>query len=119
MQVEQRCVTKFFVAEGMKFVEIIDKLNKHDGWDPLQGAQVYYWTKEMKSGRKHLSNVPPPGRGPDEGLDDCIAKELKEDPDLSARRIAKALNISFTTVRNDFTMSLEMKCYHKRWALTL
>jgi hypothetical protein len=34
----------------------------------------------VKSWRKDLSNVPPAGRAPNEGLDEYIAKALKEDP---------------------------------------
>jgi predicted HTH transcriptional regulator len=71
--------------------------------------------KEAKSGREDLSNVPPPGREPNEGLNDCIAKALKEDPHPSTRKIAKALNTSSTTVRKHLTKSLGMKCYHMRW----
>jgi hypothetical protein len=36
MEVEQRGVIKFFVREGMKEVEIIDKLNKRYGEDARQ-----------------------------------------------------------------------------------
>jgi hypothetical protein len=49
-------------------------------------------------GRQDLSSVPRPGRAPDEGVNDCIAKALKEDPHLSKRKVAKALNISSTMV---------------------
>jgi hypothetical protein len=77
---------------------------------------VYYWIKEAKSRRKDLSNVLPPERAPDEGIDDCIAKALKEDSLFSMRRITSALDISSKTVRNDLTKSLGMKCYHMRWA---
>jgi hypothetical protein len=31
----------------------------------------------VKSVRKDLSNIPPPERAPDEGLDDCIGRALK------------------------------------------
>jgi DNA-binding transcriptional regulator YiaG len=64
---------------------------------------------EMKFGRKNLSNVPLPERAPDEGLDDCIARAIRENPHLSTRRIAKALNISSATVRNHLTKSLGTK----------
>jgi hypothetical protein len=76
---------------------------------------VYYSIKEVKSGRKNLSNISPPGRALDEGLDDCIEKALKEDPHLSTRKIAKALNSSSTTVRNHLTKPLRMRFYHLRW----
>jgi hypothetical protein len=38
MEVEQRSVITFFVEEGMKEVEIIERLNKRYGWDALQGT---------------------------------------------------------------------------------
>jgi predicted HTH transcriptional regulator len=63
----------------------------------------------VKSGRKDLSDVPPLGMAPDEGLDDCIAKALKENPHFSTRKITKALNTGSRTVRNDLTTSLGMK----------
>jgi hypothetical protein len=84
-------------------VEIIDRLNKHHGWDALQRTQVYYWIKDVKSRRKDLLNITPPGKAPDEGLDDCIGKALKDDPCFSTRKIAKVLNIPCTTVRNHLT----------------
>jgi hypothetical protein len=37
------------VDEGMKGVEIIDRLNKHYREDALRRTQVYYWIKEVKS----------------------------------------------------------------------
>jgi hypothetical protein len=100
----------------MKGVEIIDRLNKHYGRDALQRTQVYCWIKEVKSGRNDLSNIPPPGMAPDEGPVNCIGKALKEDPNLSTRKIAKALNITSTTVRYHLTKPLGMKCYHMQWA---
>jgi hypothetical protein len=115
MEAEQRHFINFFVKEGVKRVEIIDRLNKYYGGDAIQRTQVCYWIREVKSGRKDLSNVTLPGRAPCEGLDDCIAKALKEDPHLLTRKIAKALNISSTMVQNHLTKSLGMKCYHMRW----
>jgi hypothetical protein len=52
------------------------------------------------------------GRTLGEGLDDCIAKAHKEDPHLSTRKIAKALNMSSAMAQNHLTKSLGMKCYH-------
>jgi hypothetical protein len=98
----------------MKRVEITYRLNKHFGEDVLQRTQVYYRAKEVKSGRKHLSDLPPPGRALDEGLDDCLAKALKEDPHLSTRKIAKTLNVSSTTMPNHLAKPLGMKCYYMR-----
>jgi hypothetical protein len=70
MEAEQRSVIKFFVEEGMKGVEIVDRLNEHYGGDALQRTQMHYWIREVKSETKDLSNVQPPGRATDEGLDD-------------------------------------------------
>jgi hypothetical protein len=61
----------------MKDVEIIHRLNKHYGRDALQRTQVHYWIAEVKSVKKDLSNICPPGKVLDEGLDDCIGKALK------------------------------------------
>jgi hypothetical protein len=41
MEVEQRSVIKFPVEEGVKGLEIIDRLNKHYSGDALQRTQVY------------------------------------------------------------------------------
>jgi hypothetical protein len=115
MEGEQRCFNKLFVEKGMKGVETIDRLHKYYGRDALQRTQVYYWIREVKSGRKDLLNISPAGSALDEGLYHCIAKGLKEDPHLSTRKIAKALNISSATVRNHLTKSLEMKRDQMRW----
>jgi hypothetical protein len=110
MEAEQRYVINLFLEEGMKGVEIIPRLNKHYGKDALQRTQVYCWIKKVKTGRQNLSNLPPPGRTSDEGLDDCIAKALKEDPHPSTREIVRAMDISLTMVQNHLTKSLVMKC---------
>jgi response regulator of citrate/malate metabolism len=109
MGMESRDVIKFFVEEGMKVVEIIDRLNKHYSRDTFR-MQVHSSIKEVNSGRKDLSNTSP-RRVQDKGLDNCIEKTLKEDPHLSTPKIATTLNISSTTVRNHLTWSLGMKCY--------
>jgi hypothetical protein len=88
------------VEEDTKRMEILDKLNNHYDRDALQQTQVYDRIKAMNWERKDLSNISPTGRAPEEGLDDCIEKTLKEDPGLSARETAKALNISAMTVRS-------------------
>jgi hypothetical protein len=74
--------------------------------------QVYYWINIVKSGRKDLSNIYPPGMAPGEGADTCIGKTLKENPDLSTRKTSEAWNISFTTVQNRLTKFFGMKCCH-------
>jgi hypothetical protein len=112
LEVEQTHVVNFVVEEGMKGVKNIDTLNKHYGEDALQRTQAYHWIREVKSGRKDLSHVPPQGRAPDEELDDCIVQTFTEDPHLSTKRIAMALNSSPTTVRNQLAKSLGMEWHH-------
>jgi hypothetical protein len=114
MNVGQTYVSKFFVEEIMNGVEIIDRLNEHYVRDAIQRTQVYHWIKEVKSGRKDPSNILLLRRAPNEGPDDCIEKALKEDPRLSRRKIAEASDNRSTTVRNDLTKYLGMKCYHMR-----
>jgi hypothetical protein len=36
MEVKESYAIKFFLEKGMKKVEIIDRLNKYDGWNVLQ-----------------------------------------------------------------------------------
>jgi hypothetical protein len=115
MTLEQRYVIKFFVDEGLPGVQIVDRIQQHYHDEPLSRTQIYYWIKEIKLGRTDLSNIPPPGREPDELLADCIAEAHAADPHLSARKIAQALNISLDSVRRHLTVSLGMKCYHMRW----
>jgi hypothetical protein len=59
-----------------------------------------------------LSNILPPERAPDEGLDDCIGKAHTENSLFSMKMIGKALNISSTTMQNHLTTSSGMKYYH-------
>jgi DNA invertase Pin-like site-specific DNA recombinase len=65
-------------------------------------------------GEKGSLKHPTTKKRPDEGLDDSILKALTEDHHASARKIAKAVNINSTTVRNHLSKSLEMKCDHMR-----
>jgi hypothetical protein len=114
MEMDQTYVSKLFVEEGMKLVEIIDRLNQHYGQGASRLTPVYSWIKEVKSWRKNLLNIPPPGRVRDEALDGCIGKALKENPHLSTKNIATALNISAMTARNHLTKSLSMRSHHIR-----
>jgi hypothetical protein len=105
IRVEQKSVVKLFVEEGIKEMDIIDRLNHHYGPDALQRMHVYHPIKGVTLGRKDISNVSPPGRASDKRLDDCITKALRESHNLSARNIARASNINSTTVRNHLTES--------------
>jgi hypothetical protein len=86
-KVEQSYAIKFFMDKSMKWVGIIDRLNHRYCRDAIQRMQVYCWIPKVKLGRKNLSNIPRVGKTPDERLGDSIGKTLKEDADLSTRRI--------------------------------
>jgi hypothetical protein len=78
MEVEQRYVIKFSVEESMKGVEIIDRLNKHYGQNTFSERRDITGSR-ICNREKEFSNILPPGRVPDEGLDNCIGNALKED----------------------------------------
>jgi hypothetical protein len=115
MEGEPRYIIKFFAEEGMKGVQIIDRLNKQYGGHTLQRTQMHYWINETKSGSMDLSNIPPREWGQMRDWKKGLQKAPKEDPHLSTSKIAKALNISSTKLQNHLTKSLGMKCYHMRW----
>jgi DNA-binding transcriptional ArsR family regulator len=100
------------VDEGLSGVEIVHRIQQHYSENPLSRTQVSCSIKEVKLGRTDLSNIPPPGREPDELLADCIAEAHAADHHISARKIAQALNISLDSVRHHLTVSLGMTCYH-------
>jgi hypothetical protein len=49
IEVEQRFTIEFFIEQGTKGVEIIDRPNKPYHGDALQRTQVYSWIREVKS----------------------------------------------------------------------
>jgi hypothetical protein len=78
--------------------------------------QGYRWIKEVELERRDFLNIPPPGRAPDQGLDDCIGKAVKEDPRLSTGKIVDALNVGSATARNHLT-KFGNEMLHVRWVL--
>jgi transposase len=90
MELEQRCVIKFFADEGMQVVQILSRLRDHYEAQALSRTQVYDWINEVKRGRTYLNTVASPGRKPDEGLAAGIAGKLDADPHLSARKLASS-----------------------------
>jgi hypothetical protein len=76
---------------------------------------VYCWIKEVKSGRKDLSDILPSGRVTDDRLNDCNGTVLKANLQLLTGNITQALDISSMKIPNHLTKSLGMKCHHARW----
>jgi hypothetical protein len=58
----------------------MDRMNQHYRADAFQRTKVCDWIKEVKSGRKYLSNITPSGRAADDGLNDCIARFIASGP---------------------------------------
>jgi hypothetical protein len=48
MEVEHRSIIKFLVEEGMKGMEIIDRLNRHSGAEALHRRRVYHRITDLK-----------------------------------------------------------------------
>jgi histone-lysine N-methyltransferase SETMAR len=115
MELEQRYVIKFLADEFVKTSVIIDRLREHYGDGAFSQSTVYRWVREAKLGRQNLSDIKSVGRPPDEGLRAAIARRHENDPHLSARQIAKSLNIVHSTVCRCLSHDLGLKCLHLRW----
>jgi hypothetical protein len=90
MEIEQRSVITFFIDEGMKPLDILMHLHKHYGPRAFGRSTLYLWIGETRRGRTDLSEIPRPGRTPDEGLATVIARRHEQDPHLSARKLAQS-----------------------------
>jgi hypothetical protein len=115
MEIEQDYVVKFFIDEGMKPLNILMCFHKHYGPRTLSRFILYFWIGETRRGRINLSEIPGPGRTPDEGLATVIARRHEQDPHLSARKFAQSLWISPMTVCYYLSDVLELKCLRLRW----
>jgi hypothetical protein len=96
--IEQRYVIKFLAEEGDSGSEIRRRLVEHYGDRAMSRSDRYKWMRDIKSGRTDLQTISSPGRTPDEGLADIIRRRIEEDPHLSARKIARSLDIATSTV---------------------
>jgi hypothetical protein len=84
MEVEQRCVVKFFKEEDMPGVQIISGLRDYYGEDILSRTQIYFWINRVKRSRTDFNNTASPGRKPDESLAGAMSAKLDADPHLSS-----------------------------------
>jgi histone-lysine N-methyltransferase SETMAR len=115
MELEQRYIIKFLTEEYVKTPEILARLRQHYGDRVFSQSTVYRWVRAAKLGRRDLSNIPSPGRTPDEGLRAAVARRHEKDPHLSARQIAKSLGVGHATVCRCLSDGLGLKCLHLRW----
>jgi histone-lysine N-methyltransferase SETMAR len=115
MTEEQRYVIKYLYDSGKPKPAIITEIREHYGDEALSITQIYYWLRKVRLGETDLSDRGHPGRTPDESLAAVIAAKHERDRHLSARKLAKSLGISPTTVCHYFTDVLGLKLRHMRW----
>lgn len=114
-KMEQRYEIAFLTRRGMNGKHIHAILKETYGDDSYKQTQVYYWMAEVKAGRTDLSDLPRSGRPSDDGLTRVILNVLEIDPHASARKIARSLFISPSTVVRHLEDNLGYKCVHLRW----
>jgi len=85
------------------------------GDDAYKQTHVYYWMTEARTGRTDLSDLPRSGRPSDDGLTCVILNVLEIDPHASARKTARRLFVSPSTVVRHLEDKLGYKCAHLRW----
>lgn len=115
MDVEQRYVISFFHRQGMSAQDIQTKLAYVYGEEAYQISSVTYWTRQIILGRTNLHEEPHRQKPIDEGITAAVQFQIEKNPLISARQIAKLLNISPTTVIDRLVNILHYKCLHTRW----
>lgn len=74
-----------------------------------------FWINEIKRGRKCLSNIPSTGRPLNDDVDYSISEQLKLNPYISARKIAKKAHCSISNVLNHLHHVFGLKNLHLKW----
>jgi histone-lysine N-methyltransferase SETMAR len=115
MEVEQRIIIKFLWHKGAERSEIHQDLIREYGDNAYSLSTVNTWIRELIRGREDLTNQPAPGRPLNVNLAASIAAERESDPHLSARKIAKKLEVAPSTVCRYLKNVLQLKCRHMRW----
>lgn len=99
-EIEQRYEISFLLKKQLQPTDIILEIQSAYGNDAYCAASIYFWIKEIKCGRKSLSNIPSEGRPLDDDVDYIISEQLKINPHISARKIAKKARCLISTVLN-------------------
>jgi hypothetical protein len=110
MEIEQCYVIKFFINESMKPLDIFMRLHKHYGPRAFSRFTLYFWIGKARRGRTDLSEIPGPGRIPNEDLTTVIARRHEQDPNLSTKKLAQSIRISPTKVYHYLSDVLGLKC---------
>jgi hypothetical protein len=87
MEIEERCVIKFFADERTPGVEIISCRRNYYGEDAVSRTQVCFWFGEVRRGRTDPSMIVTAGTKIDKGLSVVIAGKLDADSYLCARQL--------------------------------
>jgi hypothetical protein len=111
MDEKVKYVTEFFFDEGMPVKVIIARLKDHYGANVVSRSTVSYWLKQVRLGRKELSNTPAPRRDRDDGITDRITDRLAQDPYLLVTKTVQGLDVARSTVEDDLVNDFGMKSY--------
>lgn len=114
-EIEQRYAISFLLRKQLQPKDIISEIQRTYGDDAYCAASIYFWIKEIKCGRKSLSNIPSEGRPLDDDVDYVISEQLKLNPHISARKIAKKAHCSISTVLNHLHHVFGLKSLHLKW----
>jgi hypothetical protein len=87
MEIEKRCVIKFFANERKSGVEIISCLRNYYAEDAVSRRQVCFWIDEVRRERTDPSMIATPGIEIDKRLPVVIAGKLDADSHLCARQM--------------------------------
>jgi hypothetical protein len=112
---EPRFAIKYFLEEKKMSLEILDLMQKRDKEDGSSQSQVYYRMAEIRRERTDLSDPSRPGRTPDDDIPDAVRHKFQEDLKASARKVARILSTSCTTVRRCQKKDSGMKYLHRKW----
>lgn len=108
-QMDQRYAIMFLLKKNMKPKDIIKNLQETYKDACLSESQIYFWIREIRCGRTNLNDLPKPGRPVDEQLTVSIQRQHSNDKSASARKIARSLNVSPTTVVDHMRNRIGMK----------
>jgi hypothetical protein len=115
---ETRFVINFFFDKGKTGAETFRILTKHCGVGATSLSTVKYGRKELKCGRTDLHDLTSPGRPRNDELANSIIRTHEEEPNYTARDIARALAIPLSTTRFYLRTVLGMNRRHGRWVHT-
>ena len=115
MDIVQRYVIAFFHRQQMSAQDIQTKLAEVYGSQAYQIGSVTYWIRQIILGRENLHDEPKREKPIDESITIAVQAQIEQNPLMSARQIAKVLNISPTTVVYRLSNILHYKCLHTMW----